>query len=178
MKAFLKNQWSFIVIGVLAIIVVVQLVTGAADSPSVVERSLSATYDVEGEAISLLDGRHFAERPGGAQNTATWMYGLPVTGDINGDGNDDAGVLLLRSSGGNERLCYIAAVVSGGTSGAGGTNAIALGNGVAINYCMISDSVLTVSLFELPEGSSIPVESKRYFTVIDGSLIELTQENP
>lgn len=55
----------------------------------------SATYLIENQSVALVGGR--ADRgiiPGTATKIQTAIFGIPVYGDLNGDGKNDAAVLL------------------------------------------------------------------------------------
>lgn len=91
---------------------------------------LNASYEVEGVVITLSNGR--AETPieeGSAMVIATEIFGEPVYGDIDGDGDEDAGVLIKQEPGGTGTFYYVAAAIND-EGNYEGTNALLLGDRV------------------------------------------------
>jgi len=96
---------------------------------------LSATYVIEGKATTLKNGISVTEEAlgkdtGATTKTTTRIFGVPVRGDINGDGLADAALLIVQDTGGTGRFYYAAAALNE-RSGAVGTNAVFLGDRVA-----------------------------------------------
>ncbi len=71
------------------------------------------------EPVQLTDGKYEGESfvPGGASRPTVTLYPeVYAFGDLNGDGVDDAAVILIESSGGSGSFLYLAAVLNeGGT---------------------------------------------------------------
>lgn len=93
---------------------------------------LNARYLIEESGVRLMDGR--AERvaaPRSAMKTRTAVLGQPVYGDLNGDGNKDAALLLTHDPGGSGTFYYVAAAIN--VNGRfQGTNAVLLGDRIAL----------------------------------------------
>jgi len=104
----------------------------------------NATYFIEGKAVSLHDGRsEIAINPGSATKVRTFVLGEPVAGDLEGDGEPDAALILVQDPGGSGTFYYVAvAVAQGGRST--GTNAVLLGDRIAVDGLTIADGVITV----------------------------------
>lgn len=67
------------------------------------------SYTIEGESFTLVKG--FAEKelfPGSASKSVVAIFGQPVLGDIDGDGDHDALVLLENDRGGSGTFYYVA----------------------------------------------------------------------
>lgn len=99
---------------------------------------LNASYEVEGVTITLTNGR--SEMPieeGSATVIATEIFGEPIYGDIDGDGDEDAGVLIKQEPGGTGTFYYVAATINEDGSYEG-TNALLLGDRVAPQNVQIS----------------------------------------
>jgi heat shock protein HslJ len=74
--------------------------------------SYQGIYD---EPVQLTDGRYEGEPfvPGGASRpTVTFHPEVYAFGDLNGDGVDDAAVILIENSGGSGSFIYLAAVIN------------------------------------------------------------------
>jgi len=87
------------------------LATNAA--PSASELANASYSGIDGQDITLSDGRWqgapFVEG-GASRPSAGLVEGFQLDGDLNGDGNDEAVVLLWQSSGGSGVFSYIAAM--------------------------------------------------------------------
>jgi hypothetical protein len=92
---------------------------------------LNATYLIEGTAVRLMDGRcDLPAAPGSAMKIRTAVWGLPVYGDMDGDGDKDATLLLTHDPGGSGTFYYVAAAINV-NGGYQGTNAVLLGDRIA-----------------------------------------------
>lgn len=135
---------------------------------------LHATYLIEGESVSLVDG--YFEKDivlDSASKTIIRYFGNEALGDISGDGIDDVVFLLSRTDGGSGTFYYAVAAIRTGDTYTG-TNGIFLGdriapqsteitNGVAfVNYAVRKDSD------PLSEQPSLGVTTKMSF--FDGEL--------
>ena len=60
----------------------------------------NATYTVDGRPVPLHNGRHEAEAaPGSAAKAVTAVFGEPAVGDLEGDGVEDAVLILVHDPG-------------------------------------------------------------------------------
>jgi len=92
---------------------------------------LNTSYLIEGESFPLVNGK--AEReilPESSTKDEVMIFGEPAFGDIDGDGDSDAVVLLVNNPGGTGTFFYaaIAANIDGEYKG---TDAILLGDRIA-----------------------------------------------
>lgn len=68
---------------------------------------LNATYRIEGQPIALVDGHHESPAaPGSATKVRTAVWKQPVFGDLDGDGDEDAALLLIHDPGGSGTFYY------------------------------------------------------------------------
>jgi hypothetical protein len=143
----------------------------AADDP------LRATYTIEGERIRLVAGR--AERqaaPGSATRVETMVFGDPVYGDLDGDGTDDAALVLVHQPGGSGTFYYVAAALA--FEGAyRGTNAVLLGDRIAPKQIDIRNGVIYANYADRgtdePMAVAPSVGKSTYLTIEDNRLTEI-----
>lgn len=90
-----------------------------------------ATYIINGESFTLVDG--FAEKetaPGSVTTNKVSVFGEPAFGDIDGDGDEDAVLILVNEPGGSGTFYY--AVIAINIDGQyQGTDGILLGDRIA-----------------------------------------------
>lgn len=113
---------------------------------------LNTAYNVENEPVVLVHGRSekstFDES---ATKTITTVFGEPVYGDLDNDGDDDAALILVTDPGGSGTFYYVAAAIS--LEGVyRGSNAVFLGDRVAPKNIRIQNGVIFLSYaFRKPE---------------------------
>lgn len=130
----------------------VEEITGLADSP------LNATYIIEGESFTLVDG--FASKeitPESSLRNEVSIIGEPVFGDLDRDGDEDALVILLNESGGSGSFFYtaIAANVDGEYQG---TDTMFLGDRINLESFVIDDERAKIKYSVRAEVESFAVE--------------------
>ena len=138
---------------------------------------LNASYQVEGVTITLSNGR--AEMPieeGSATVIATEIFGEPIYGDIDGDGDDDAGVLIRQEPGGTGTFYYVAAAINeSGTYS--GTNALLLGDRVVPQNVQISGGGVVANYADRaadePMSAPATVGKTLYTKFNKGKIIEI-----
>ena len=68
----------------------------------------NATYKIDGESVSLVDGVSEIEAaPGSASKTVTRYFGNEVVHDLNDDGRDDIAFLVTQETGGSGVFFYV-----------------------------------------------------------------------
>ena len=105
---------------------------------------LNATYTIEGKEISLRDGR--SETPisrDSATKVRTFVSGKPVPGDLDGDGVQDAALILVHDPGGSGTFYYVAGAIDQGGRYRG-THAVLIGDRISVDGLSIADGVVTV----------------------------------
>jgi hypothetical protein len=137
---------------------------------------LNTTYFIEGREIRLINGRSEMEvRPGSAPRIKTWVVGKPAYGDLDGDGHDDAALLVAQDAGGSGTFYYVAAALSRkGTLQ--GTNAVLLGDRVAPHGVWISQQVVVVNYKDRRPGEAFTspptVTMTKHLIILDEKLVE------
>jgi hypothetical protein len=136
---------------------------------------LNATYVIEDVAITLSGGQ--AQRPvlpGSAEQVETRVFGEPEWGDLDGDGDEDAALVLLHRTGGTGTFYYIAAAIRG-QAGFIGSNAVLLGDRVAVQAMHIRNGVLMANYADRraaePMTTAPSVAYTKYLTLQAGNLI-------
>jgi len=141
---------------------------GAAADP------LQASYVVEDQEVRLVAGRgEVKSAPGSATKIRTSVFGKPVYGDLDGDGVDDAALLLVQEPGGSGTFYYVAAALN--VHGAyRGTNAVLLGDRVAPQNVAIRNGLVVATYAdrrpEEPMSAPPSVGKSKYLTLKDGAL--------
>ena len=115
---------------------------GTQDGAPAAASPLDATYRIDGEMITLSGGgAEMPPDPGAATTTIVNVFSVAAKGDMDGDGVEDAAVLLVKDSGGSGTFYYVAAALRRGNAYEG-TNAVLLGDRIAPNTTSIRDGVL------------------------------------
>lgn len=133
-----------------------------------------AAYVVEGLEVRLVAGRAEApSAPGSVARIRTSIFGSPVFGDLDGDGDDDAALLLVREPGGSGTFYYVAAALY--SEGAcRGTNAVLLGDRIAPQNIAIRDGLIVANYADRRPGEPMavpPSEGRTTFLSLrDGAL--------
>jgi hypothetical protein len=99
----------------------------------------NATYTVGGEVFTLIDGRaSHPVVPGSVTMNTLQVFQNPTIGDLNGDGQPDAAVLLVNNPGGSGTFYY--AVLAMNENGAyRATNALLMGDRISPQTVEIHD---------------------------------------
>jgi hypothetical protein len=141
---------------------------GAATTPE------SASYRIDGRVIALQNGKHDEPvAPGSAaRNTAT-VWGKPVVADLDGDGDQDAVMIIATQPGGSGTFYYVAvAELDGGAYT--GSAGVLLGDRIAPQSVTFADGVVTVDYAERKPGEpmSVPpsVATRKRFVYRSGVL--------
>ena len=108
---------------------------------------LNATYKIEGEEFTLVNGKAEKEIvPGAASKIEVMVWSAPAVGDLSADGTNDAALILTYSGGGSGNFYYIAATFKNLEDGKIiGTNAILLGDRIALENISIKTGVIIVN---------------------------------
>ncbi len=119
---------------------------GAAASPE------SASYRIGDHVIALKDGKHDEPAaPGSTARSTTTVWGKPVGADLDGDGDQDAVVIIASEPGGSGTFYYVAvAELDGGAYT--GSAGVLLGDRIAPQRVTIADGVVTVDYAERRPG--------------------------
>lgn len=137
----------------------------------------NATYLIEGQFVTLVDGFFEIESaPGSATRITTRYFGNEAFSDLNGDGMEDVAFLLTQSSGGSGTFFYVVAAEQTETAYLG-TNAVSLGDRIAPQTTSIENGIITVNYADRYPGEPFTVQPSlgvsKYLRVIDNVLIEV-----
>ena len=127
----------------------------------------SASYRIDGRVITLRDGKQ--DEPaaaGSAGRSTTTVWGTPVAGDLDGDGDQDAVVIIASEPGGSGTFYYVAVAEldAGAYTGSAG---MLLGDRIAPQRVTFADGVVTVDYAERQPGEPMSAQpsvavSKRF----------------
>lgn len=129
--------------------------------------------------ITLSDGQAEVElAPGSASKLVVTLIEPTAFGDLNGDGVDDAAVLLASDSGGSGAFIDLHAVLDDNGAPVD-TASTFLGDRIQVNSLTIEAGVITVNM--VTHGPNDPmccptVEQTLRFQLIDDALVEVTDE--
>jgi hypothetical protein len=135
---------------------------------------LHGSYIVEGQDVRLVAGRgEVISPPGSATRIRTSVFGRPVYGDLDGDGDDDAALLLVQQAGGTGASYYVAVALN--VNGAyRGTSAVLLGDGIAPQNVAVRNGLVVANYAdrrpEEPMSAPPSVVKSKYLTLKEGTL--------
>lgn len=139
----------------------------------------NATYTIDGVAYTLVSGLATKEvAPGSASVSRVSLFGEPIMGDLNGDGVEDAVVMLVYDGGGSGTFFY-AALALNDQGNFRGTNALFLGDRIAPQTIEIHDGRAVVNIVERSPGESFAVEpsvTRSVRIVLDERLGVITED--
>ena len=138
---------------------------------------LQAAYLIEGQVVRLVDGRSEVEAaPGSATKIKTSVFGKPVYGDLDGDGDDDVALLLVQDPGGSGTFYYLTGALKV-TGGYRGTNAVLLGDRIGPQPVEIRNGVVisnyTVRRADEPMAAVPTVGKSKHLIYEQGELIDI-----
>lgn len=138
---------------------------------------LNSIFTIDREQIRLIDGYHEKPAaPGSATKIKTMVFSQPVTGDLDGDGDEDAGLYILYAPGGSGTFYYVAAALN--KSGRYiGTNGVLLGDRIAPQAIQIRNGVVAVNYADRrpdePMTTRPSVGKTKYLTLKGEQLEEI-----
>jgi hypothetical protein len=178
----MKSKLILIMMGVLVVVLGLAACAPAA-TPTPAEPALAAdyknaTYQVDGQSVTLVNGVSEVEAaPGSASKIVTRYFGNEAVGDLNGDGKQDVAFLITQEGGGSGTFFYeVAALLT--DQGYLGTNAVLLGDRIAPQTTAIDNATIIVNYADRNPGESFSVAPSmgvsKYFKVTDGNhLVEV-----
>jgi heat shock protein HslJ len=139
------------------------------------------SYTIENKVFTLINGKATNNSEGGsASSESLQLFGEPVYGDLNGDGKNDAAVLLVYNPGGSGTFYYAALILSKVASYSV-TNSLFLGDRVAPQTVNIIDGRAVYNYAERKAGEPMttqPSVGRSMYVHIDqttGQIGELVQ---
>ncbi len=156
----------------------------AAEPPPDFLAASNARYQLPGqEAFTLQDGRWQGEpfvAGGASAPSAGLLADFYLRGDLNGDGNDEAVVLLYTSSGGSGTFDFLAVIGRDSNGQAQSQAFAALGDRVTIRDAEIQDGILVVDVVQggPDDAACCPGQKvRRRFILQDQELVEQESED-
>ena len=142
----------------------------------------NATYRIEGQAVTLMNGRaETPTAPGSASQVVTQYFGSLASGDVNGDGLSDVAFILTQNSGGSGTFFYVVVALKSG-DGYTGTNAVLLGDRVAPQPTQVENGQVIVNYAERAAGEPMTARPSigvsKYLSVVEGELVEVPAVTP
>jgi hypothetical protein len=144
---------------------------------------LTAKYIVEGQIVSLDNGKEETVSQNGAEKQTTEVWGTPVSGDLNSDGQPDYALILMQSTANVVGVYYYAAIaLADEKSGIiAGSNAVAIGDRIDVKNIAIINNAVRISYLDwkttgdaVEATPSVPV-TKSF--ILDGVMLkELTDK--
>jgi hypothetical protein len=137
----------------------------------------NASYRIEGQPVTLVDGRaETPVAPGSASKVVTQYFGNEATGDLNNDGLPDRAFILTQNSGGSGTF-YYAVVALKTVNGYQGTNAVLLGDRIAPQTTEIKGGQLIVNYADRAPDSPMTAQPSigvsKYLRV-EGATLKLS----
>lgn len=186
----MKNTYLLGALVVVLILIGVTIIVGRekvallpAETPSILVPNITvaasttpenATYTIDGEIYTLINGRSEKEIPGSATTIKTELFGEPTYGDLNNDGIDDAAVVLVQDPGGSGTFYYAAVALQGTNGSYVGTNAILLGDRIAPQTLEIRSGMFIANYaerrLEEPMSVSPSIGISTYMTIAGNVL--------
>ena len=154
------------------------------DSPELtIEQLANATYSgIYEEPVTLTDGRYEGEpfvEGGAARPTVQLIRGTVIYGDLNGDGVDDAAMVLVENSGGSGVFNYVGAQVNqDGQPVDAGT--VLLGDRTQIQSAKIENEQIVIDIVTQGPDDAMccPTTKMRMsYALQDGMLAEVGAED-
>lgn len=132
-------------------------------------------YEIDGAAVPLSDGRYQVKPSATAASfeanvsLGSWR----AYGDLNGDGTEDAAVVLVDAPGGSGVFTFLAAVLGGG-DGPRAEAATALGDRTQIDGVQVEDGVIVVAGKTHGPDDPMCCPSQAFqwrYRLVDGALV-------
>jgi hypothetical protein len=142
--------------------------------PGVVSGPMNTSYNIEGQEITLQNGHsEKAIVPGSATKIRTSIIGDVVQGDLDGDGDKDAVLILVNDPGGSGTFYYVA-VAENLNGRYRGTNGVLLGDRITPKDLRIRNGLIIVRYAKRgphePMSTAPSVEAVSYLAFDGGNL--------
>lgn len=98
-------------------------------------KPLNASYLIESSPVTLVNGKFETNY---SPKTTTLVFGRPVIGDLNNDNKADAAMIITQDAGGSGLFYYVVVAIDTG-NGAQGSNAVLLGDRIALQNIEIKN---------------------------------------
>src|SRR6185437_1787599 len=168
--------WMLAIVAVLVLSAAIYFDWARGGKQPVAFDPLNATYAIDGQPVVLVNGKaSVPAAPGAASMVTTSAFGEPVMGDLNGDGTQDAALMLVQDSGGSGTFYYAAAALHV-TTGTQGTNAVFLGDRIAPQNIEIQNGEIIANYADRKPGEPMTdqpsVGVSKYLMLQGNTLVE------
>jgi hypothetical protein len=141
---------------------------------------LNTTYTIEDLAVPLVNGRfNAAAAPGLATRIMATVFGRPLFGDLDHDGDEDAVVVIVYDSGGSGTFYYIAAAINQNGSYRG-TAGYLLGDRIIAQFVKFDDGLVQAHYLDRwpdkPMSAPPTVRMEIHLRLVDGKLTPVTAD--
>jgi len=133
----MNNKILYSILGIIAIaLVFISFLYYTSNTSIVIDKTTvtspkNATYMIEGQPVTLVDGVSVVPTsPGSATTVTTRYFGNEVTHDLDGDGRFDTVFLLTQNRGGSGTFYYVVAALNK-VNGYVGSHGLFLGDRIA-----------------------------------------------
>lgn len=139
----------------------------------------NTTYTIDGNLITLINGKSETQvASGSATKIVTTAWNDPVLGDIDGDGTDDAVMIITYQPGGSGTFYYVVSVIKDfQIDQSMGTNAVLLGDRIAPQNVSINQGVILVNYADRKIGESFGTQPSvgisKWIVFKNGELVEM-----
>src|SRR3989344_4274380 len=138
-----------------------------------------ATYLIEGEPVTLVDGVAETEAaPGSASKTITRYFGNEVKGDLNGDMINDLAFILTQETGGSGTFYYVVGAIQNADNTYEGTHAVLLGDRIAPQPIQLDGATVIVNYADRAPGEPMtaqPSIGKTIWLKLDPATMQFGQ---
>jgi len=139
---------------------------------------LNCQYIVEGQVVTLKDGKQDSTSSYGNQKMTTEIVGTPITGDLNSDGQKDYAVVITQKTDGDVGVYYYAAVALADekTGVIAGTVAVPLGDRIVIQNSAIVNQAFRLNYLDWKtDGDAVeanPTQPVTKTLIMDGVMLK------
>ena len=138
----------------------------------------NATYTLDKNSVTLANGSfEQAVAPGSASKILAKLTDKRANADINGDGKQDAAVVVTYSGGGSGTFSYLAVLIGSGAGKGSATNAVLLGDRITVDAVRIDAGKVVVDMLDRKAGEPMAtapsVKVTRTFQLQGAQLSEL-----
>jgi hypothetical protein len=157
--------------------------TAGEEKPEKKLSPLNAKYIVEASIVSLENGKEETIAPYGAEKQTSEVWGTPVVGDLNSDGEDDYALIITQKTANDVGVYYYAAVALADEKNGiiAGSNSVALGDRLDIKDIAIVNNAVRISYLDWKTDGdaveSFPTKPVDKTFILDGIMLkELTEK--
>ena len=160
-----------------------QMPENRSDPPTLVELENASYHGIAAESIALRGGRWEGEpfvAGGASRPTIGLVSGLRVTGDLTGDGREEAAVLLWSNSGGSGTYDYVAVMGRNADGAVTNLGTAALGDRVQLRSAQITGGEIVLLLIQAGETDAACCPGQKWqrrFALQGPELVETASEN-